>query len=174
MNTLYHSLFKNTWSITLSQELNQQPCGHKFHQFMVPDQSAPFPQLHLLPLRAAARVYTKSLQSSPTLLSYGLQRARLFCTWDSLPQGIFPDLGTESMSLAPPAFAGGLFTSSSTWEAPCTAGGEPNEHISLPSPHAATLCSQLKINHGGNLKVADLQNYKYIVLVFYREKQQFG
>ena len=45
--------------------------------------------------------------------------------------GDLPDQGTESMSLAPPALAGGLFTSSSTWEAPCAAGGEPNEHISL-------------------------------------------
>ena len=73
-------------------------------------------------------IHPKSLQSCPTLQSYGLQLDRLLCPWDSpgkntlvgchaLLHGIFPTQGCNPLSLMPPALAGGFFTTRATPEA---------------------------------------------------------
>ena len=59
---------------------------------------------------------------SDSLLSYGLEPARLFCPRDSPDKNTgvgCPDLlpGIELASLTSPALAGGYFTTSTTWEA---------------------------------------------------------
>ena len=66
-----------------------------------------------------------------SLPPHGLEPIRLLCPWDSpgrntglgchaFLQGIFPDPGTETRSLVSSALAGGLFTTSTTWETPYT------------------------------------------------------
>ena len=68
-------------------------------------------------------------QLCPALLqTHGLWPATLLCPWDSSgkntgvslscpSQGNLPNPGIKPMSLTSPALAGGLFTSSATWEA---------------------------------------------------------
>ena len=67
-------------------------------------------------------------KSCLTLGPHGLLPARILCPWDfpgkntgegyhALLQGIFPTQGLNPPSPAPPALAGGLFTTSTTWEA---------------------------------------------------------
>ena len=73
----------------------------------------------------------KLLQSCPTLcnpmdcsppgsLVHGILQAKntgVGCC--ALLQGVFPDPGVEHVSLMSPALAGGFFTTSASWEAPC-------------------------------------------------------
>ena len=66
-------------------------------------------------------------KSCLTLGPHGLLPARILCPWDfpgkttgegyhALLQGIFPTQGSNPLSPASPALAGGLFTTSTTWE----------------------------------------------------------
>ena len=70
----------------------------------------------------------KLLQSCPTLQPYGLQPARLLCTWNSpgknigvgrrvLLQGIFSTQGLNLCLLHLPELVGGFFTIRVAWEA---------------------------------------------------------
>ena len=79
----------------------------------------------------ASCVCAKLLQSCPTLcnpmdcsppgsLVHGILQAKntgVGCC--ALLQGVFPDPGVEHVSLMSPALAGGFFTTSASWEAPC-------------------------------------------------------
>ena len=78
---------------------------------------------------------------SNSLLSDGLQPARLLCPWDSpgknnrvgshlLLQGIFPTQGSNT-SLKSPALARGLFTTSTTWEASLGLSVQSLSHVRL-------------------------------------------
>ena len=66
---------------------------------------------------------------SNSVRPYGMQLTRPPCPWDSpgkntgegchsLLQGIFPTQGSN-LCLTSPTLAGGFFTTSATWEAPC-------------------------------------------------------
>ena len=73
--------------------------------------------------------YVKSLQSCPSLcdpmdytacqapLSLGFSRQKYWSGLPLPPPGDLPNTGIKSMSLMSPALAGGLFTTSVTWEA---------------------------------------------------------
>ena len=50
-------------------------------------------------------------------LSMGYSRSEYWSGLPALPLGHLPNPGTEPVSLMSPALAGGLFTTSSTWEA---------------------------------------------------------
>ena len=76
-------------------------------------------------------VRAKSLQSCPTLcspmdckpfrfLSMGFSRQEYWSGLPCPPPGDLPDPGIESVSLKPLEFAGGYFTTSSTWKAHST------------------------------------------------------
>jgi len=71
----------------------------------------------------------KSLQSFPTLCDpvdsslpgssvHGILQARILEWVACPPPGDLPDPGIKPASLMSPALAGGLFTTSTTWEAP--------------------------------------------------------
>ena len=73
-------------------------------------------------------MHAKLLQSCPTLQPYGLQPARLLCTWNSpgknigvgrcvLLQGIFSTQGLNPCLLHLPELAGGFFITRVAWEA---------------------------------------------------------
>ena len=50
-------------------------------------------------------------------LSVGFSRQEYWSGLSGLPPGDLPNPGSEPMSLTPPALAGRLFTTSTTWEA---------------------------------------------------------
>ena len=50
-------------------------------------------------------------------LSMGFSRQEYWSGLPRPPPGDLPDLGIELMSLVSPAFTGGFFTTSTTWEA---------------------------------------------------------
>ena len=73
-------------------------------------------------------VYTKSLQSCLALcdpctaarqapLSMGFSRQEYWSGLPCLPPNNLPDPGIEPVSLTSPVLAGGIFTTSATWEA---------------------------------------------------------
>ena len=75
-------------------------------------------------MRLVASVMSNSLRP------YGLQPVRLLCPWGFFRQGYWsgllcpapgdlPNPGIKPVSLKSPALAGGFYTSSATWEAPC-------------------------------------------------------
>ena len=103
-------------------------------------------------------VCAKSLQSCPILRFYGLQPARLLCSWDSpgkntgvgchvLLQMIFLGCnpGIKPMSFMSPTLAGGFFTTSTTWEAICIRISPPSG-ISFPfrSPQSILMGTLLR------------------------------
>ena len=67
------------------------------------------------------RVRAESLQLCPTLceepLSMGFSRQEYWSGLPCPPPGDLPDPGIEHASLMSPAFSGGFFTTSTTWEA---------------------------------------------------------
>ena len=74
-------------------------------------------------------MHVQSLQSCPSLcdpmdytacqapLSMGFSRQKYWSGLPLPPPGDLPNTGIKSMSLMSPALAGGLFTTSVTWEA---------------------------------------------------------
>ena len=66
-------------------------------------------------------VHVESLQLCPTLceepLSMGFSRQEYWSGLPCPPPGDLPDPGIEHASLMSPAFSGGFFTTSTTWEA---------------------------------------------------------
>ena len=74
-------------------------------------------------------MHAKSLQLCPTLCDpmnwsppgssiHGILQARILEWVACPPPGDLPDPGIKPASLMSPALAGGLFTTSTTWEAP--------------------------------------------------------
>ena len=66
-------------------------------------------------VRLFATPWTVAHQGS---LSMGFSRQKYWSELPFLSPGYLPNPGIEPTSLAPPALAGRLFTTSTTWEAP--------------------------------------------------------
>ena len=82
------------------------------------------PKCHFSHIRLFAIPWTVARQS-PLPMGFSRQEH-----WSGLPfpsPGDFPNLGMETLSLRSPALAGGLFTASATWEAPCI--HSPRYHV---------------------------------------------
>ena len=58
--------------------------------------------------------------SPPGFSVHGIFQARILEWVPRPPPGDFPDPGMEPASLMSPVLAGGIFTTSATWEAPLT------------------------------------------------------
>ena len=72
------------------------------------------------PLVGEDCIHAKSLHSCPTLcdpMDMGILQARILSGLPCPPPGDLLDPGIEPASLASPALAGGLFITSTTWEA---------------------------------------------------------
>ena len=73
----------------------------------------------LSPVQLFATPWTVAHQGP---LSVGSSRQEYCAGLPFPPPGDLPDPGTEPLSLASPALAGGFFTTSTTWEAKCHRG----------------------------------------------------
>ena len=76
-------------------------------------------------------------------LSTGFSRYEYWSEWPLPPPGDLPYLGIARASLTSPALAGGSFTTSATWEAPCLSLLFPDTWI-IVIPSQLSECIRIK------------------------------